>query len=413
MEQDCGSFLSWWQLYYAGKDNVYDHGPKREPESLLYLAAEMGQHQVIRELLEGGADINAERYIGTPLRVAADEGHIETVRVLLEEGRGLLEKGKKKYKPMGEPMSIAAGHGFAECVQLLLDYGTEESSDWIRDCRNAISTLPLGFPDERENIMEIFLATKPFQQLPTAEEANFSISDMPNFLGVFMCSLGCGWEKSSRLMFGLGSDVIISANDGGFLDICLHYIIMRGHVKLLKMIMENDKARAISTRLDKHRAHLQKAAYYGREKIVEFLLTFQKAFGIEGLGISLHIAVAGGHINIMERLLHAGADPLQKDDDGWSPLVYASQYLQDATMEKLSVFMPISHDLRLEVEAVGKDKLVCCDLLIWLADIETAEGYRRPIVPPSANYSFEVEIIERYILCSSSLSMSIPLIIYK
>lgn len=370
LKQDSGSFLSWWQLYHAGRDNLYNR-PARKPENLLYLAAQMGQHPAVRELLEGGADINADCYEGTALFAAAKRGHLETVQILLEKGRGLLEEGLKKYKPLRAPMTEASKGGFGECVQLLLDYGTEELSEFSSCCRDALGVLPLDTPGEREHIMEIFLATKHFRTVPTAEETDVPIADMPDFLGAFMCSVACGWERCSRSMFGIGSDVIVSATGGKFLDVCLHYIIERGHVKLLKMIMQHDKARAINTKHDKHRSHLQKAAYFGQEKIVEFLLSLKEASGIEGLGISLHVAAAMGHIGIMERLLRAGANPLHKDDHGWSPLLYASLYLENVAIQKLSVLAPISLDLSLktlEVETTSKNKLIYYNLLIDLVD---------------------------------------------
>lgn len=380
--QDSGSFLSWWQIYHAGGDNKYSY-PKGEPKTLLYLAAEMGQYPAAIELLEGGANINAEcGNLGTPLLVAAEEGHLETVRVLLEKGVGLLEKGKEKYRPLHKPMTEASRHGFVKCVQLLLDYGDEETSDWANCCREAISVLPIEVPEERENIMEIFLATEHFRRVPTAEEADVPVSSMPDFLEAFMCCVCFGWEKSSRSMFKIGSDIIVSAINGTFLEMCLHYIIMYGHLKLLKMIMQNENARNLYNKHHKHQAHLQKAAYYEQDKIVEFLLRLNGASGIEGVGISLHIAAAKGHIGIMERLLRAGADPQQEDYDGWSPLAYASQYHKNLAIEKLSALTscpealdigvgPISRNSSLkplEAESIGRDKLISYNLSIWLTN---------------------------------------------
>lgn len=375
LKQDCGSFLSWWQLYHAGKDNQYD-GPKREPDTLLYLAAKMGQHPALRELLEGGADVNDKGGIlGTPLVVAAAGGHFETMRILLEEGMGSLEKCQKQYRPLHKPLEEAARHGFAKCVQLLLDYGTEEISVWTKCCEEAVYTLRTPVPDEREHIMQIFLATEYFQQAPAAEEVGGDFYNVHLFFVLFGVCVCCGWEKSSRSMFKIGSDIIMSAANGIFLDVFIHMIIVNGHVKLLKMILQEDKARALDT---KYQAYLHKAVYYKQDKVVEFLLGLKETPRIGWLGISLHIAAANGHIGIMERLLHAGANPLQKDDGGWSALVYASMYHEDSALAKLSVFTGCSealdtnigltpYDLSLELrtaETIGKDKPARCSPLI-------------------------------------------------
>lgn len=429
LKQDCGNFRTWWQLYYTGDYDQYYPNSLKGSYTSLYLAAEMGQHPAVMELLESGADINVKGgKLGTALAVAAGEGHSETVRVLLEKGAGLLEKGKKEYKPFNEPMTEAARNGFPECVRLLLGYGAEEISEWAKGCQDAMSALRTPVPDERENVMEVFLAAEYFQQVPTAEEADVPINTIHPFFAAFAMSVCCGWEKSSRSMFKIASDVIISAAKGELLDICLDMILEHGHVKLLKMIMQEDKARALYAKHDTYQAHLYKAAYYGQDKIIEFLLGLEEASRIEGLGISLHIAAAKGNIGIMERLLRAGANPLQEDDAGWSPMVYASQYNENSAMEKLSVSAdfsealdinigPIPQGLFLEplgVETIGKgnsDARIIRSGRLIEAYIAGRDQY--PIVPPFVNYSFEVEVKKRYILYSLSFSRLSTLIVCR
>ena len=52
----------------------------------LHLAATGGHIEIVRLLLEKGADINARDIKGTPLHWAASRGHLEVVRWLVENG---------------------------------------------------------------------------------------------------------------------------------------------------------------------------------------------------------------------------------------------------------------------------------------------------------------------------------------
>lgn len=349
LEQDSGKFLSWMQIRGTGTKHVSKNlnnykGSLMKP---FYFAAEIGQLIAVRDLFESGADVNEQGGpLGTPLVAAASNGHSETVQFLLEKGAGLKNgMGLKEYRPLHKPLSRAASYGSAECVQILLDYGVEEPADWIECCEHAMGYLSI---DGEESVMGVFLATDYFQQAPSAKEAG-NPNRMHPFLTAFAICVHHGWEKHIRSLWEMGYDVLVSANEYKMLKLCLHTAVMYGHVKILRIILQNDEAKAYCTKHGIYQMLLQEAAYYSQGKIVEFLLGFGKSSGDGNIGLSLHVAAAKGQIDIMDRLLRAGANPLERDDDRWPPLIYAAQYHENHAAEKLSAltnFLEIS-DIKL------------------------------------------------------------------
>ena len=94
--------------------------PRRPP---MYLAAERGHLEVVRLLLEARADKNAARQDGTTaLMAAAVNGHLEVVRLLLEAGAD-----KNAASQDGTTALMAAtARGHLEVVRLLLEAGDDK-----------------------------------------------------------------------------------------------------------------------------------------------------------------------------------------------------------------------------------------------------------------------------------------------
>ena len=89
-----------------------------QPVWPMFSAAEQGHLEVVRLLLEAGADKNAAKQYGTTaLMLAAHNGHLEVVRVLLEAGA---DKNAARQDE-ATALMIAAQDGHLEVVQVLLE----------------------------------------------------------------------------------------------------------------------------------------------------------------------------------------------------------------------------------------------------------------------------------------------------
>jgi ankyrin repeat protein len=96
--------------------NVQD-GNGRSP---LHRGAESGNMELIRLLLDRGAEINAENVGGhTPLHFGAFAGHVEVLRVLLDNGARIDHQGKDG----SVPLHFACGQGKMEAIEYLIQRG--------------------------------------------------------------------------------------------------------------------------------------------------------------------------------------------------------------------------------------------------------------------------------------------------
>jgi len=102
-----------------------EKGLKMVDLSILHVAVQCGQSEIVRLLLlDGRVNPNPKhgRLVVNPLAVAAKEGHLDVVKVLLEDPR-VDVNGCSSF--IVTPLRTAAMNGFADIVGLLLAHGAD------------------------------------------------------------------------------------------------------------------------------------------------------------------------------------------------------------------------------------------------------------------------------------------------
>ena len=96
--------------------------------SPLYLASYSGKSDCVVLLLEQGALVTSNNTISglTPVHAAARQGHLETLRTLLDNTEEASVVNTPDTCLAATPLMLAAYHGHKRCVELLLEYGSNE-----------------------------------------------------------------------------------------------------------------------------------------------------------------------------------------------------------------------------------------------------------------------------------------------
>ncbi|KAJ8611289.1 hypothetical protein CTAYLR_004164 [Chrysophaeum taylorii] len=126
----------------AGLDARDDYG-----QTPLHWAVEAGNPDLVRTLVEAGADVDAKGYVGaTPVSRAARNGDVAVLRTLLDLGAAVDEPNDK----MQAPLHFAAFKRHRPAVHLLLDRG---ASTTVLDRKGRTPAEDTACPDIRADIL--------------------------------------------------------------------------------------------------------------------------------------------------------------------------------------------------------------------------------------------------------------------
>jgi len=103
---------------------------KEELNEALLEAAESGNLQQAKELLDAGADINYRTSVGNALTLAVEGRHTEMVQLLLKRGANVNAEIPAAVDGFYRALDVARGNGDEAMADLLIQAGAEEFAEY-------------------------------------------------------------------------------------------------------------------------------------------------------------------------------------------------------------------------------------------------------------------------------------------
>jgi ankyrin repeat protein len=147
-----------------------------EKDSLLHLAAMMGEINAARYLIGRGVDVNSKNALHhTPLHLAAGIGHANVIKILVEEGNAEIDVFDARNQT---PMHYAVNNKKLEIVKLLLKLGGDVNL--VRKGQNSMKLSPLHNAVSCSNYDERDLCLDIVRCLINAPNSKINLQDYEN-----------------------------------------------------------------------------------------------------------------------------------------------------------------------------------------------------------------------------------------
>ncbi|KAJ7269747.1 ankyrin repeat-containing domain protein [Mycena rebaudengoi] len=284
------------EQYIALKHLREDYFNQRPPvASSLELCAEEGYIEGVCALLENGVAM------GGALQSAVIGGHVAMVRLLLEKGANIDLHNAEH----ATALYIASREGHVEIVCLLLEWGAG-----VNICNNggetALFAIATSYIDPTPRHVEIV-------RLLLAAGADTNAHNEVNGT-VLRAASGWGHVEIVRLLLENGAELDAHNEEHGT---ALYGAVVRGQVEVFRLLLE--RGADTNARAEQTSTALQAAAWSGNIEVVCLLL--EKGADINAQGGMYGRALQGassqhGDIELVRFLLQNGADIHAYDDHG-------------------------------------------------------------------------------------------------
>lgn len=267
-----------------GRRSTSVNAKDEDQYTALHWAAQNGDEAITRVLLDKGAAINEMDGQGrTPAHVACQHGQENVIRVLLSRGADVRVKGKDNWTSL----HFAAWQGHLGIVKLLVKQAGADVDGQTTDGRT-----PLHLASQRGQYRVARIL------IELGADVHITSAGVNTPLHV---AAETGHTSTSRLLIKHRTD-IHAHNSAGLTP--LHLAAQRGHLATVKMLIEEGAEPNRSSHNMRTPCHL--AAESGHCEVLRELLLHCPDGGAvpdkQGL-TALHLAVKGGHSNIIKMLV--------------------------------------------------------------------------------------------------------------
>ncbi|KAF7967292.1 hypothetical protein HWV62_34771 [Athelia sp. TMB] len=295
---------NWVHLHHLGANNISGQLPLGA--SPLYYACFIGAIHTVQHLIQNGADIDAAEgdTSNRPLLVASSEGHLEVVKLLLDNSADPNTRDER----IGTALQVASSKGHLAVAKLLLEMGADAN---IRAGEYGTALHAAS----SEGHLEAACARGHLEvaKLLLDNKANPNIKGWTSETALYMASSQANLELATLLLEnGAGVNV-----QGGSHGTAIHAASVAGHLEIVQMLLVKGADANIEGGF--YGTALQAASAGGHFELVKLLLKNGAGVNVEEgfYGTELQAASSGGHLEVLELLLERGADPnIQGGDYG-------------------------------------------------------------------------------------------------
>ncbi|GBL81153.1 Serine/threonine-protein phosphatase 6 regulatory ankyrin repeat subunit B [Araneus ventricosus] len=213
------------------------HDKANDGFSLLHIAADSGHLNIIKHLIEKGADINSENDAGTkPIHFAAREGYKDIVQFLLD-----LDPTGKHLTAVGQtPVHYSVLGGHIDILQFLID----RKFDINASSRKGVLPIHIAVFKNNENILKILLNQGAFYNAIFDGLTPLKIAQENNY--VQCADLLVSVEKYFNAVKKNISDVESHIKNGIAVNVKnvdnitpLHYACWKGYENIVEILLKN------------------------------------------------------------------------------------------------------------------------------------------------------------------------------
>ncbi|CAE7246861.1 ANK3 [Symbiodinium sp. CCMP2592] len=284
-------------------------------ETATWKVCRKGDVGQLRLLLLGDADVTKadDQDSATPLFVAAQEGHLEVLRLLCLHCRSKEEHLDKSQKAGATPLYVASQNGHLACVEVL----TDAKADLSRETLNKTTPLLIAAQKGHHDILKYLLrAGAPLKR------ADAPMKDVADATGTTALCIAAqnGHQTAVETLLEVAACIDAANRDGAT---ALFKACQRGRVGVVRLLLDN----------------MATVDYPGHDGTTPLI-----------------IAAHNGHMDVVELLVQARADIAHATNAGSNVFLVSAQR---SNMEMLRYLMRHSCDESRAMEALHEGVHEC------------------------------------------------------
>jgi ankyrin repeat protein len=289
-----------WDIFHLLTVNGAVFEPKSR-KTLLYFATEINDYQLVKYLIENGAEINAKSENQTPLHIAYNKKNLEIFHLLVLNGAVFEPKSRKTL------LYIATEINDYQLVKYLIEKGAEINS-------KSENQTSLHIAHKKEHLEIFHFLILKGTDLEAKDEKNQTVLQQATEARQF--------KIINLLLYNgaLGKELFLEKYyfDSAYTD--LHFASENGHVQNVKFLIE--KGKCINSKDKNKKTPLHLASANGHLEIVKNLLQYGASIvAKDKTGNTLLLSASeNGHFDVFKFLAENGADLKDKNNYSQGPL---------------------------------------------------------------------------------------------